>query len=177
LLGLHLCLDSQQFNEVAGSSRRNLALAASAFPGSTLAFACSTVSRAAFALTCFNVAKLAAFFRSFVGVNDSVAVLVEFGEQLRAERPFLPRQYAVAVFVTPDIWRAALVLAGALHVCTAFARAGFSFATGRRRIPGGRAQARQAKGQRCDDYDSLHVVFLSVVSRFVRRFSEGIRLP
>jgi hypothetical protein len=60
LLGLHLCLDSHQFNEVAGSSRRNLALAVSAIPVPSLAFACSTVARAAFALTGFPVAKLAA---------------------------------------------------------------------------------------------------------------------
>jgi len=143
---------------------------------SSLAFACSTVTRAAFTRATFPLAVsalavLAAFLRPFVRVNDAVGVLVELGEQLSAVRPLFLGQNAIAVLVIPDVWRDALVLDFALFTGTPF-----TFATGGG-IFSGRSNGRQAEGQRCDDYDSLHVVFLSVVRRFVRRFSEGIRLP
>jgi hypothetical protein len=101
---------------------------------SALAFACSTVARAAFA-TAF-----AAFTRATFPL--AVSALAALAEILG---PFRGINDAVTVLVAADGRRNAFVLAGAARALAA-----------RRGVFCGYAQGREAKRQGCDNEDLLH---------------------
>ena len=71
----------------------------------------------------------------FIGVKETIAILVEFVEQLVAKRPLFARQQAVAILIATDGRRNA---AGCGFFC-------------------GYVQGRHAKRQDCDDEDFFHV--------------------